>query len=60
LPTYDYECNNCNHKFELFQNIKDKKKRKCSNCGKNVLIRLIGTGSAIIFKGEGFYVNDYK
>ena len=34
--------------------------RKCPECGKNKLERLIGTGAGIIFKGSGFYETDYK
>ena len=56
MPTYDYQCNACDHTFELFQSIKDPIKRKCPECGKNKLRRLFGTGAAIIFKGSGFYV----
>jgi len=35
-------------------------KRKCPECGKPKLIRLIGKGSGVIFKGAGFYETDYK
>ena len=38
----------------------DKKLKKCPQCGKNQLHRLIGAGSGIIFKGNGFYETDYK
>jgi hypothetical protein len=34
--------------------------RKCPQCGKNALKRLIGTGAGIIFKGSGFYQTDYR
>lgn len=60
MPTYDYECSGCNHKFELFQSITAKSEKKCPKCNKNKLQRLIGPGGAIIFKGSGFYCNDYK
>ena len=60
MPTYDYQCNACDHTFELFQSIKDPVKRKCPECGKNKLRRLFGTGAAIIFKGSGFYQTDYR
>lgn len=58
MPTYEYECAKCG-KFEAFQNITAKPLRKCSRCGSKVQ-RLIGTGSAVIFKGSGFYETDYK
>jgi putative FmdB family regulatory protein len=60
MPTYDYKCNSCGHRFELHQSMKDSPKRKCPQCGKNMLERLIGTGAAVIFKGSGFYQTDYR
>ncbi len=60
MPTYDYQCDHCDHKFELFQGINDAKKRKCPECGKLKLRRLIGTGAAVVFKGSGFYQTDYR
>lgn len=60
MPTYDYVCDACEHTFELFQSIKDDPIKKCPNCGKKKLRRLIGPGAAIIFKGSGFYQTDYR
>jgi putative FmdB family regulatory protein len=60
MPTYDYECDACHHKFELFQGINDPLKKKCPECGKSKLRRLFGTGAAIMFKGSGFYQTDYR
>ena len=60
MPTYDYHCDACEHEFELFQSIKDDAKKKCPKCGKSKLRRLIGPGAAIVFKGSGFYITDYR
>lgn len=60
MPTYEYECQKCEHKFEEFQSITAKPLRKCPACGKQSLRRLIGTGAGIIFKGSGFYQTDYR
>jgi putative FmdB family regulatory protein len=60
MPTYDYVCDACDHAFELFQSIKEEPKRKCPECGKQKLRRLIGPGAAIVFKGSGFYKTDYR
>jgi len=60
MPTYDYVCDACDHEFELFQSITEPVKRKCPECGKSKLRRLIGTGAAIMFKGSGFYKTDYR
>ncbi len=60
MPTYDYECDACGHKLEVFQSISEPVKRKCPECGKLKLRRLFGTGGAIVFKGSGFYETDYR
>ena len=60
MPTYDYICENCGLEFEEFQSITAKPLRKCPQCGKRRLKRLIGSGSAVIFKGAGFYETDYR
>lgn len=60
MPTYDYQCDACNHEFELFQSISEAVKRKCPECGKLKLRRLFGTGAAVVFKGSGFYETDYR
>ena len=59
MPTYTYLCKNCGHKFEEFQAMSAELLKKCPECGKRRLIRLIGAGGGIIFKGSGFYCNDY-
>ena len=60
MPTYDYVCGGCNHAFEEFQSMSAKVLRKCPECGKLKLKRLIGTGAGVIFKGSGFYETDYR
>ena len=60
MPTYDYECEACDHKFELFQSISADPEKKCPKCKKMKLRRLIGTGAAVVFKGSGFYQTDYR
>lgn len=60
MPTYDYECTACDHAFEHFQSISSPVLRKCPECGKQKLRRLIGSGAAVVFKGSGFYQTDYR
>lgn len=60
MPTYDYECDQCGHKFELYQSINAEPEKKCPECGKRKLRRLIGSGAAVVFKGSGFYQTDYR
>ena len=59
MPTYDYECDKCKHKFEVFESMTAKHLKRCPECGGKVT-RLLGTGSGVIFKGSGFYQTDYK
>lgn len=60
MPTYDYLCEGCGHKFEHFQSITSNALKKCPECGKQKLKRLFGTGAGLIFKGSGFYQTDYR
>jgi putative FmdB family regulatory protein len=67
MPTYEYTCAKCGHTFELFQSITAPHltvcpKDVCPNktWGKGKVVRAIGTGAGIIFKGSGFYATDYR
>src|SRR5215204_2430592 len=60
MPTYEYQCDACNHNFDEFQSMTEKPLKKCPRCGKETLRRLFGTGTAILFKGSGFYETDYR
>ncbi|MCP4456332.1 MAG: zinc ribbon domain-containing protein [Planctomycetes bacterium] len=60
MPTYAYKCDHCEHDFELFQSITAEPVKKCPECKKSRVRRLIGTGAGIIFKGSGFYETDYR
>lgn len=60
MPTYEYKCSRCGHQFEHFQSMTAKPLRKCPACKKDRLVRLIGSGAGIIFKGSGFYQTDYR
>ncbi|MFN9785790.1 MAG: FmdB family zinc ribbon protein [Planctomycetia bacterium] len=60
MPTYDYHCTKCGHELEIFHSMKDAPKKKCPKCGKNGLEKKIGAGAGFLFKGEGFYLTDYR
>jgi putative FmdB family regulatory protein len=60
MPTYEYECEQCGHHFDEFQSILADPLKTCPQCGEDRLRRLFGCGSAIIFKGSGFYQTDYR
>ena len=61
MPTYDYQCQKCGHKFEHFQSMSSDRLTDCpeEDCDGSVK-RLLGTGAGIIFKGGGFYETDYR
>ena len=60
MPTYDYRCDACGHELEIFHSMTEAPKRKCPECGKLKLVRQIGAGGGVIFKGSGFYETDYR
>jgi putative FmdB family regulatory protein len=60
MPTYDYVCDACKHHFEEFQSITSEPLKKCPECHRKKLRRLIGPGGGLIFKGSGFYSTDYR
>ncbi len=59
MPTYEYRCDHCEHELEEFQSITAKPLKKCPECGKNGLKRLISVGAGVVFKGSGFWQTDY-
>lgn len=60
MPTYEYECSRCGHRMDAFQSITARPLRKCPECGRMGLRRLISAGAGVIFKGAGFYQTDYR
>ena len=57
MPRYDYQCETCGHEFELRQSFSSEPVADCTECGgtSRRLIRAV----PVVFKGSGFYVNDY-
>lgn len=60
MPTYEYACQACGHKFEEFQSITSKPTIVCPKCKRRKVKRLISAGAGFIFKGSGFYTTDYR
>ncbi|MBN2092253.1 zinc ribbon domain-containing protein [candidate division KSB1 bacterium] len=60
MPTYEYLCANCGHRFEKFQRITAEPEKICPKCQQMTIKRVINGGNGIIFKGSGFYITDYK
>ena len=59
MPTYEYRCRDCAREFEVFQRMSDEPVAPCPGCGRGAE-RLISGGAGLLFKGEGFYITDYR
>ena len=59
MPTYQYRCSECSHEFSEFQSITADPLSTCPECGGGVQ-RLISGGAGFLFKGDGFYITDYR
>jgi putative FmdB family regulatory protein len=57
MPIYEYECSECSQRFEKKQRFHDDPVAECPRCQSKS--KRIMSPSGIIFKGSGFYVNDY-
>ena len=59
MPFYEYQCRNCGHTLEAMQKVNDSPLKKCPDCGKSQLTRMM---SAPVFrlKGGGWYETDFK
>jgi putative FmdB family regulatory protein len=58
MPTYGYQCTDCQHEFQVFQNMKDDPIAACPECEGRVKRLLFPVG--IVFKGSGWHINDYR
>ncbi len=67
MPTYEYVCEKCGHRFDKFQPISAAPLAVCpedlcaqKRWGRGKVKRAIGAGAGLIFKGSGFYITDYR
>jgi putative FmdB family regulatory protein len=58
MPTYEYQCKTCNHRFETWQKMTDEPLTICPECGNHIRRVLFPAG--IVFKGHGFYKTDHN
>ncbi|MBI5708897.1 MAG: zinc ribbon domain-containing protein [Candidatus Eisenbacteria bacterium] len=59
MPTYDYRCRKCGHRFELQHSIKDETPKRCPKC-RGRAGRVPARGAGLLFKGSGFHATDYR
>ena len=59
MPIYEYQCQSCGHRLELIQKISDPPPRKCPECGRMKLQKVISP-VAFRLKGSGWYETDFK
>ena len=58
MPTYEYECGHCRHRFEMKQSFDDEPVALCPECRSGA--RRVFYPTAIVFKGSGFYITDSR
>ena len=59
MPIYEYRCGSCSHELDALQKLSDSPLRKCPECGKSQLRRLVSAPSFRL-KGGGWYETDFK
>jgi putative FmdB family regulatory protein len=58
MPTYEYLCKTCGHRFETWQKMSDEPLTVCPNCGAEIHRVLFANG--VVFKGSGFYSTETR
>ena len=59
MPIYAYRCESCGVHFERQQSFSDAPLKRCPECNKNTLVKVIGP-VGVVFKGSGFYSTDHR
>ena len=59
MPTYQYECSECNAFIEVVQSFSDDALTLCTQCDKPALRKVYGA-VGVVFKGSGFYRTDSR
>ncbi|VXC16271.1 FmdB family zinc ribbon protein [Nocardioides sp. AX2bis] len=58
MPTYQYACTECGHRFEQVQSFSDDALTECPQCQGR--LRKLFNAVGVVFKGSGFYRNDSR
>ncbi len=59
MPFYEYKCSSCGYEEEVLQKISDKPLKKCAECGKPTMKKMV-SAAAFRLKGGGWYETDFK
>ena len=59
MPIYEYQCTKCGHQEEVLQKISDAPLKKCPECGKPAMEKMVSAPSFRL-KGGGWYETDFK
>jgi putative FmdB family regulatory protein len=67
MPTYEYVCKKCGHEFEALHSMSAPALKICpqASCGqkkwgRGAVTKKISAGAGLLFKGDGFYITDYR
>lgn len=67
MPTYEYACEKCGHEFELVRSMAAPPLKNCpkdlcaqKKWGRGKVTKKISAGAGLLFKGDGFYITDYR
>ncbi|MGP4021205.1 FmdB family zinc ribbon protein [Saccharopolyspora sp. 5N708] len=58
MPTYQYACTECDHRFEAVQSFSEDSLTECPECSGR--LRKLFNAVGIVFKGSGFYRTDNR
>ena len=58
MPTYQYRCTACDHRFDAVQSFSDPSLTTCPECSGR--LRKVFSSVGIVFKGSGFYRTDSR
>ena len=58
MPTYEYLCPDCAHKYEKREGFDAPAAQKCPQCGATA--QRVIHAPPIVFKGSGFYITDSR
>jgi putative FmdB family regulatory protein len=58
VPTYQYACTECDHRFDAVQSFTDSALTECPECGSR--LRKLYGNVGVVFKGSGFYRTDSR